>query len=67
MERLIDGDISGTLIEITHGIPTSGHYFVDKQIGIGDGGARIVDEVRLNGCPSFRKGRTLGAIQRTNT
>jgi hypothetical protein len=49
--RMVDGDVSGPLIEIAHGIATGGHDVPEELIGLGDGPSGSIYKVGLHAIP----------------
>jgi hypothetical protein len=43
--RMIDGDVGGTLLELTHWISFCLHQLAYKTIGLGNSAFRIVDKL----------------------
>ena len=48
---MIDGDVSGTLLEVGDGVAAGVHERCDELVGFDDGAFRVVDEAGLDGLP----------------
>ena len=49
--RVINRDISDSLLEVAHRVAASGHDFSNQPIGFCHSATRVVDETRLDGPP----------------
>src|SRR5581483_6183797 len=50
--RMVDGYVRGALLEVLHRVAAIRHHRLDQAVRARDGGARIVDELRLHGPPA---------------
>jgi hypothetical protein len=58
-----DGNVSGALLEVGHGIATRGHDAIYERIGFTNGNGGIVDEMVLNLNPVLSKLITHGWVE----
>src|SRR5262245_66597910 len=66
-ERVIHGNVRGTLLEIPHRIAAALHHFLDQPISLVHGRTRIVHESRLLVAPHLRVTLAVGIEQRPDS
>lgn len=55
--RVIDGNVGGPLIELTHGIPARLHHLGHKLVRPGDRSFGVIHELKLDDAPAEEKSR----------
>ena len=63
-QRMIDGNIRRTLLEVRDGIPASGHDGLNESVGFDQGAAGIVNKSRLDLLPGCQEVRAIGLSER---